>query len=662
MPIISHVGAKSLSVRLTYSVLFAVLLLGCATMIYPLILMLTGSVKSDADYNDMSAYPKYWMESGPLFQKYAESKYNGSVDQAEIQWWRRVGIWDQIPRPEKSSAYLDDFLEWRPQCRWWWLGHSNYAQFLQTNARLFRAEMQRQFKDDIDAFGVAMKLPVKTWNDVHPPPQPNPFRFSNDDKPLVKAFNEFALTRPVEDRAIINVDGRFMKLFLFPNYTENVDEYNKTHGTTFARYSDVFLSRRVPEKGLAREDWEKYVRQQLALDCIRLDSALTDAYRAFIATRYESIAQFNSKFKTAYDAFTALPFPASMPPDRLAQVDWEAFLRSPTCPAESIEVYGPRQSFEEFVAAKRHVPVEQIAPLAMPVYEADFHDAVAHAGALRWEFSTQNYKHVLEFVFMHGDGIWNTFVYCALAILTSLIVNPLAAYSLSRFKPPSTYAVLLFCMATMAFPGEVTMIPGFLLKRSFPLWALTGGTVAFLLAWIVIGRIKRGMQDTLRALLSLGIALIVGLWLVPAIAGDVHVSLLNTFAVLVLPGMANGFSIFLLKGFFDSLPQELYEAAEIDGASEWTKFWTFTMALSKPILAVIALDAFNGAYSAFMMALIIIPDQRMWTLMVWLYQLQSHVHAAVVFAALVITAVPTLLIFIFCQNLIMRGIVVPTEK
>ena len=47
-------------------------------------------------------------------------------------------------------------------------------------------------------------------------------------------------------------------------------------------------------------------------------------------------------------------------------------------------------------------------------------------------------------------------------------------------------------------------------------------------------------------------------------------SLLNTFAALVLPGAANGYFIFLLKGFFDSLPRELFEAAELDGAGEWT--------------------------------------------------------------------------------------------
>ena len=86
------------------------------------------------------------------------------------------------------------------------------------------------------------------------------------------------------------------------------------------------------------------------------------------------------------------------------------------------------------------------------------------------------------------------------------------------------------------------------------------------------------------------------------------------------------------------------------------------MNLSKPILAVIALGAFTGAYGAFMMALVIIPDESMWTLMVWISQLQAGAHGAVVYASLVIAALPTFLVFALCQNIIIRGIVVPTEK
>ncbi|MFA6716985.1 MAG: carbohydrate ABC transporter permease, partial [Victivallaceae bacterium] len=188
----------------------------------------------------------------------------------------------------------------------------------------------------------------------------------------------------------------------------------------------------------------------------------------------------------------------------------------------------------------------------------------------------------------------------------ALIINPLAAYALSRYKPPSAYKILLFLMLTMAFPPMVTQIPIFLMLREF--------------------------------------------------------NLLNSFFALILPGIANGYSIFLLKGFFDSLPQELYESAELDGAGEFRIFWQITMSLSKPILAVIGLNAFTLAYSNFMMALLICQDQKMWTLMPWLYQLQQNGSQGVIFASLVIAAIPTFLIFAFCQNIIMRGIVVPVEK
>ncbi|MDP6504975.1 MAG: hypothetical protein QF886_15250, partial [Planctomycetota bacterium] len=74
------------------------------------------------------------------------------------------------------------------------------------------------------------------------------------------------------------------------------------------------------------------------------------------------------------------------------------------------------------------------------------------------------------------------------------------------------------------------------------------------------------------------------------------------------------------------------------------------------------LQAFTAAYSNFMFALLICQDESMWTLMVWLYELQQRSGPGVIYASLIIAAIPTLVIFIFCQNIIMRGIVVPVEK
>ena len=231
---------------------------------------------------------------------------------------------------------------------------------------------------------------------------------------------------------------------------------------------------------------------------------------------------------------------------------------------------------------------------------------MAHKTGYRREFAVRNFIAVAESVILQDRVMFNTFLYCALAVLGALIVNPAAAYALSRFRPPSTYRLLLFMMVTMAFPPMVTQIPSFLMLREF--------------------------------------------------------GLLNSYAALILPGLANGYSIFLLKGFFDSLPKELYESAMLDGAGEVRIFFQFTMSLSKPILAVTALGAFTGAYGNFMMALLVCQDRKMWTLMPWLYQLQMNSGPGIVFASLLVAAIPTFLVFLCCQNVIMRGIVVPVEK
>ncbi|MEK7767398.1 MAG: hypothetical protein AAB368_14305, partial [bacterium] len=65
---------------------------------------------------------------------------------------------------------------------------------------------------------------------------------------------------------------------------------------------------------------------------------------------------------------------------------------------------------------------------------------------------------------------------------------------------------------------------------------------------------------------------------------------------------------------------------------------------------------------AFVYAFIVCQDEKMWTLMVWLYQLQQYSHQSVTFAALLVASVPTFLVFTFAQKLILEGIVVPVEK
>jgi multiple sugar transport system permease protein len=75
-----------------------------------------------------------------------------------------------------------------------------------------------------------------------------------------------------------------------------------------------------------------------------------------------------------------------------------------------------------------------------------------------------------------------------------------------------------------------------------------------------------------------------------------------------------------------------------------------------------ALLAFMSAYGAFLYAFLVAQDQKMWTLMVWIYQLQNTAPKAVMMAAVTLAALPTIIVFLFAQRVIMRGIVLPGER
>jgi multiple sugar transport system permease protein len=406
-------------------------------------------------------------------------------------------------------------------------------------------------------------------------------------------------------------------------------DFNRAHGTAYRAWSEIHLAQRLPDPAkssiLERDDWERFVRGILSLAWIRADRSATPAYRDFLKAKYHDISILNSRYGTSYSGFEQAPFSSQPPASGVALSDWESFLqgwRDPGTgtlhflPAEALFLDTVDFRFRDWLQAKygslealnRHFKsaLPEWIDIRLPQQEFHYQAFKSQIQSLRREFVTRNFLTVGDYIFRHGRALVNTALYCGLSVLCALIFNPLAAYALSRYRPRSTYKVLLFLMLTMAFPPMVTQIPIFLMLRQF--------------------------------------------------------HLLNTFAALILPGLANGYTIFLLKGFFDSLPKELYECAQLDGAGEFRLFWQISMRLSTPILAVTALGAFTGAYTNFMMALLLCQDERMWTIMPWLYQLQSTSGQGVVFASLILASIPTLLVFVLCQKVIMRGIVVPVEK
>ncbi|MDR3691490.1 MAG: carbohydrate ABC transporter permease [Fimbriimonas sp.] len=362
-----------------------------------------------------------------------------------------------------------------------------------------------------------------------------------------------------------------------------------------------FQTVNTPAELMDRADWKPALGSKWQ-EWIAFKQGLPAEFRVPIRSQWLWQKFLASKFK---NQFTLVPQPIAGNAKTFEEIE---------LPGESTR---PLALWIEFVAHQparfRSDPVEEQwerfigASRAMPIGAANASDLWSRAGPIRREFATRNYGYVLDYILLNGRAVWNTIVFCLLAIMTQLTVNPLAAYALSRYPVRQSGKILIFLLATMAFPTEVAMIPSFLLLKDL--------------------------------------------------------GLLNTFAALVLPGAASGYMIFLLKGFFDSLPQELFEAGSIDGAPEATMMLRIAFPLSRPVFGYIALLAFMGAYGAFIYAYLVAQDQRIWTLMVWIYQLQSGgAPKAVVMAALTVAAVPTLVVFLCTQRVIMRGIVLPGER
>ncbi|MDD4872686.1 MAG: carbohydrate ABC transporter permease, partial [Kiritimatiellae bacterium] len=603
--------------------IYACLAIGAITMVYPFLLMISGSFKSNVDRNDFDVIPAFFHDDTVLYRKHLECKYNNSLTKYCPANQIKAYEFRLINPPEKTEKQkVTDWKEFETSAKipagWYNLGYMFHTgdRLLLQKEREFRAKVMTLAGNSLEKFNSKFDTHIENWLAVgRIIERPTERRYQLGESPLEEEFYRFKAEQPTWFRFYPNLDGLFVQIFIEPIYGRDIGEYNKAHGTTYKNYNEIILAPSAPENTFEKKDWERFVRDELNMQFIRISPDAGVLFAKFLSERYSgNLDLLNIRYKTAFKSFSAVPYPQDLLHSSNRLVDWSEFVR--VVPVEHISVTSPEIEFRRFLCKKyRNLETLNYAhnsaygsfdTVPIPARELDYADFLVHKKEIRCEFIAANYKQVIDYIFLHGRALMNTVIYCLLAVVFALTVNPMAAYALSRFKLPSTYKILLFCMATMAFPPAVAMIPNFLLLK--------------------------------------------------------HLDLLNTFAALILPGVANGFNIFLLKGFFDSLPRELYESAEIDGAGEWTIFWHITMSLSQPILAVLALGAFTAAYGNFMFAFILCPDEKMWTLMVFLYQLQIGGHMGLTFAALLVAAIPTFIAFILCQKVIMRGIVVPVEK
>jgi ABC-type glycerol-3-phosphate transport system permease component len=638
MSIISEIGRKHIKVRLFIYGMYALLTIGAISMIYPFLIMIAGTSKSGVDSPDAELVPNFLIEDVTFYRKNVEAFYNEQQSCMQSSYdINDKGFRHIKPRQRVNSklvAHWNDFVKQHKLPFYAYeIAYSGYRvskNIQPMMLRRFKAELKEEFKDSISVMNNHLGTDFVSWNNVFL--RPDLYiqrRITPGTTPYSVKWREFKLKQSPEYRFYASPDGFFRTVYLKAQYTKDINIYNRTNRTNYRSWDEVVLTRRYPGKGFSdrqRKDWSEFVRSILNLYWIRADKQASPLFQAFLKAKYNgSIAFLNKLYKTKYKHFEQVPLVAVIPLEGAIISDWDSFIqgwqdpntgKTHILPDYMIRIHSVPLMFRDFTLKKfgtltianseLGTAYTDIMQLDIPQRDSNQIFFKKNTTSLKKEFLSRNFTAVTEYILLQGNAIVNTVIYCGLGILFSLIINPIGAYALSRYKPKGTYKILMFLMLTMAFPPMVTSIPSFLMLREF--------------------------------------------------------GLLNTFAALILPGAANGYSIFLLKGFFDSLPQELYESAELDGAGEIRIFWQITMSLSKPILAVIALRAFNMAYANFMMALLICQDKKMWTLMPWLYQLQQKSCEGIVFSSLLIAAIPTFIIFILCQNVIMRGIVVPVEK
>jgi multiple sugar transport system permease protein len=488
----------------------------------------------------------------------------------------------------------------------------------------FQDFLRDRYKDDIKACNRELGLHVENFGSIAPPVLPkdgHTLRIAPHEQALEEAWREFVETLPPSDLDLFAADGFYQRYILSEFAT--VEAYNMVAETNYKSFLDVKFPVRPPENPELREVYEAYIRKKWPVRFIHLGEGdeeraeVARLYREFLRKRYKTTDRYNNVHQSGIASFDEADVFYREPPGDTDFAVWLDFVNT-IVPLNLIYPEDAGTMFKEFLKKRYdgdiaslngayHASFLSFDEVPIPRRLEDYADFLTRKASIRWGFITENYGVVLRYILVQGRAFFNTVILVVATVLGQLTVMPMAAFALSRFRLPYAHRILLFLLATMAFPGEVAMIPNFLLLKEF--------------------------------------------------------HLLNTYWALVLPGLANGFGIFLLKGFFDSLPRELYEAATIEGASEMRMFWQITLPLSKPILAVIALGAFTAAYGGFMWAYLICQKKSMWTLMVFLYDFQAMANPPFqVMAALVLAAIPTLLVFIFCQKIIMRGIIIPTFK
>lgn len=192
--------------------------------------------------------------------------------------------------------------------------------------------------------------------------------------------------------------------------------------------------------------------------------------------------------------------------------------------------------------------------------------------------------------------------------LSCLFFDSLVAYTLAKFHFPGRQAVFLAILSTLMIPTEMLVIPWYLMASK--------------LGWI------------------------------------------DTYWGIMFPGLITAFGVFLMKQFFETVPNDFLEAARIDGLNEFAIWWKVAMPLVTPALSALAIFTFLGNWTAFFWPLIVTTDASLYTLPVGLssFAVEQSIQWELIMTGAALATIPTLMIFLFFQRYIVRGVMLAGVK
>ncbi len=207
-----------------------------------------------------------------------------------------------------------------------------------------------------------------------------------------------------------------------------------------------------------------------------------------------------------------------------------------------------------------------------------------------------------------GRQFVNSLIVASSVTFGSLVVNSLAGFAFAKYRFAGRNKVLAILLAAMVVPGQVTLFPVFLLLN--------------------------------------------------------RLHLVNSYWGLIIPGLASIFAIYLFRQFMDAIPDELIEAARLDGCSDLGIYTRIVLPLCGPVLVTLALFTFMGTWNDFMWPLILMSDSQMYTLPVALANLvgEHQADTELMMAGAVITTLPVMIIFLALQKYYIRGIMAGSVK